>query len=56
LLFELFIFSLSLATGLEPTIAPSSVYTQSVANLNALSAQLLFVFLSGAGTTKIPHF
>lgn len=51
LLFELFMFSLSLATGLEPTIAPSSVYTQSLANLNALSAQLLFVFLSGAGTS-----
>ncbi|CAK9207604.1 unnamed protein product [Sphagnum troendelagicum] len=47
-LFRLFMFSLSLSTGLEPELVPVSPYTLVVANINALFAQLLFVFLSGA--------
>jgi hypothetical protein len=43
-------FSLSLSTGLQPELAPLSPYTLVVANLNALLAQLLFAFLSAAGT------
>jgi len=47
-LFEVFMFSLSLSTGLQPEIAPLSPYTLVLANVNALFAQLIFVFLSGA--------
>ncbi|CAM6105556.1 unnamed protein product [Calypogeia fissa] len=46
--FQVFMFSLSLSTGLQPELAPLSPYTLIVANLNALVAQLVFVFLSGA--------
>lgn len=46
--FEVFMFSVSLSTGLQPELAPLSPYTLVVANLNALIAQLIFVFLSGA--------
>lgn len=48
-LFQIFMFSLSLSTGLQPEIAPLSPYTLVLANFNALFAQLIFVFLSGAG-------
>jgi hypothetical protein len=48
-LFQLFMFSLSLSTGLQPELAPLSPYTLVLANINALIAQLIFVFLSGAG-------
>jgi len=48
-LFQIFMFSLSLSTGLQPEIAPLSPYTLVLANVNALFAQLIFVFLSGAG-------
>ncbi|KAG0602965.1 hypothetical protein M758_10G054700 [Ceratodon purpureus] len=47
-LFEIFMFSLSLSTGLQPELAPLSPYTLVLANVNALFAQLIFVFLSGA--------
>eukprot|EP00246_Nothoceros_aenigmaticus_P012068 TRINITY_DN3573_c0_g1_i1.p1 TRINITY_DN3573_c0_g1~~TRINITY_DN3573_c0_g1_i1.p1 ORF type:complete len:682 (-),score=135.45 TRINITY_DN3573_c0_g1_i1:191-2236(-) len=47
-LFQVFMFSLSLSTGLEPELSPLSPYTLVVANVNALVSQLLFVFLSGA--------
>jgi hypothetical protein len=47
-LFRVFMFSLSLSTGLQPELVPVSPYTLVVANINALFAQLLFVFLSGA--------
>lgn len=47
-LFQVFMFSLSLSTGLQPELAPLSPYTLIVANVNALVAQLVFVFLSGA--------
>ncbi|KAL3687611.1 hypothetical protein R1sor_013920 [Riccia sorocarpa] len=47
-LFQVFMFSLSLSTGLEPELAPLSPYTLVIANLNSLVAQLVFVFLSGA--------
>lgn len=47
-LFQVFMFSVSLSTGLQPELAPMSPYTLVVANLNALFAQLIFVFLSGA--------
>ncbi|XP_024366815.1 uncharacterized protein [Physcomitrium patens] len=47
-LFVIFMFSLSLSTGLQPEIAPLSPYTLVLANVNALFAQLIFVFLSGA--------
>ncbi|CAM6099482.1 unnamed protein product [Calypogeia fissa] len=47
-IFQVFMFSLSLSTGLQPELAPLSPYTLIVANLNALVAQLVFVFLSGA--------
>lgn len=47
--FQVFMFSLSLSTGLQPELAPLSPYTLVVANVNALIAQLIFVFLSGAG-------
>ncbi|KAG6552797.1 hypothetical protein Mapa_005745 [Marchantia paleacea] len=46
--FQVFMFSLSLSTGLQPELAPLSPYTLVVANINALVAQLVFVFLSGA--------
>lgn len=46
--FRVFMFSVSLSTGLQPELAPLSPYTLVVANLNALFAQLIFVFLSGA--------
>lgn len=46
--FQVFMFSVSLSTGLQPELAPLSPYTLVVANLNALIAQLIFVFLSGA--------
>ncbi|MCO5563525.1 hypothetical protein L7F22_017169 [Adiantum nelumboides] len=46
--FQVFMFSVSLSTGLQPELAPLSPYTLVVANLNALFAQLIFVFLSGA--------
>eukprot|EP00271_Cylindrocystis_brebissonii_P017819 TRINITY_DN4784_c0_g1_i1.p1 TRINITY_DN4784_c0_g1~~TRINITY_DN4784_c0_g1_i1.p1 ORF type:complete len:1329 (+),score=363.99 TRINITY_DN4784_c0_g1_i1:46-3987(+) len=46
--FQVFMFSFSLATGLQPEVAPVSAYTLIVANVNALIAELLFVFLSGA--------
>jgi hypothetical protein len=42
-------FSLSLATGLQPVLAPVTPYSFVAANMNALLAQLLFVFLSGSG-------
>lgn len=48
-LFQVFMFSVSLSTGLQPELAPLSPYTLVVANLNALIAQLIFVFMSGAG-------
>lgn len=48
--FRVFMFSLSLSTGLEPDLAPLSPYTLVVANLNALLAQLILSFLSAAGT------
>ena len=48
--FQVFMFSLSLSTGLEPELAPLSPYTLVVANLNALFAQLILAFLSAAGT------
>jgi hypothetical protein len=47
-LFQVFMFSVSLSTGLQPELAPLSPYTLVVANLNALIAQLIFVFMSGA--------
>ncbi|CAI5531101.1 unnamed protein product [Closterium sp. Naga37s-1] len=47
-IFQVLMFSLSLSTGLEPALAPASPYALVVANVNALVAQLLFVFLSGA--------
>lgn len=47
-LFQVFMFSVSLSTGLQPELAPLSPYTLVVANLNALIGQLIFVFLSGA--------
>jgi hypothetical protein len=53
-LFRLFMFSLSLSTGLQPELVPVSPYTLVVANINALFAQLLFVFLSGAGMKLYP--
>ncbi|KAJ7567785.1 hypothetical protein O6H91_01G006900 [Diphasiastrum complanatum] len=46
--FHVFMFSVSLSTGLQPDIAPLSPYTLVIANINALVAQLVFVFLSGA--------
>lgn len=48
--FQVFMFSLSLSTGLQPDLAPLSPYTLVVANLNALIAQLILAFLSAAGT------
>lgn len=50
-LFQIFMFSLSLSTGLQPELSPLSPYTLVLANVNALFAQLIFVFLSGAGIT-----
>eukprot|EP01018_Ginkgo_biloba_P021319 Gb_13021 [translate_table: standard] len=47
-LFQVFMFSVSLSTGLQPELAPLSPYTLVVANVNALIAQLIFVFMSGA--------
>ncbi|KAL2629599.1 hypothetical protein R1flu_014285 [Riccia fluitans] len=47
-MFQVFMFSVSLSTGLEPELAPLSPYTLVIANINALVAQLVFVFLSGA--------
>lgn len=52
-LFVIFMFSLSLSTGLQPEIAPLSPYTLVLANVNALFAQLIFVFLSGAGNHSL---
>jgi hypothetical protein len=49
-IFQVFMFSLSLSTGLEPDLAPLSPYTLVIANLNALIAQLILAFLSAAGT------
>ncbi|XP_024356354.1 uncharacterized protein [Physcomitrium patens] len=46
--FQVFMFSLSLSTGLQPDLAPLSPYTLVVANLNALIAQLILAFLSAA--------
>ncbi|KAH7447377.1 hypothetical protein KP509_01G104000 [Ceratopteris richardii] len=46
--FQVFMFSVSLSTGLQPELSPFSPYTLVVANLNALFGQLIFVFLSGA--------
>eukprot|EP00897_Mesotaenium_endlicherianum_P005546 jgi/Mesen1/5019/ME000025S04419 len=48
MLFQVYMFSLSLSTGLQPELAPLSPYSLIVANVNALAAQLIFVFLSGA--------
>lgn len=47
-IFQVFMFSLSLSTGLEPDLAPLSPYTLVIANLNALIAQLILAFLSAA--------
>ncbi|GAQ77942.1 hypothetical protein KFL_000060070 [Klebsormidium nitens] len=47
-LFQVFMFSLSLATGLQPVLAPVTPFSFVAANVNALLAQLLFVFLSGS--------
>ncbi|CAI5988851.1 unnamed protein product [Closterium sp. NIES-65] len=41
--------------GLEPALAPASPYALVVANVNALVAQLLFVFLSGAVFARLTH-
>ncbi|XP_024541558.1 uncharacterized protein LOC112350126 isoform X2 [Selaginella moellendorffii] len=46
--FRVLMFSISLSTGLQPELTPLTPYTLVVANINALVAQLLFVFLSGA--------
>eukprot|EP00850_Spirogloea_muscicola_P008068 SM000042S15335 [mRNA] locus=s42:470236:475398:+ [translate_table: standard] len=47
-LFQILMFSLSLATGLQPEVVPLTPYTLVLANMNALIAELVFVFLSGA--------
>eukprot|EP00850_Spirogloea_muscicola_P002162 SM000008S22251 [mRNA] locus=s8:650927:656069:- [translate_table: standard] len=47
-LFQVLMFSLSLATGLQPEVVPLTPYTLVLANVNALVAELIFVFLSGA--------
>ncbi|CAI5984967.1 unnamed protein product [Closterium sp. NIES-64] len=54
-IFQVLMFSLSLSTGLEPALAPASPYALVVANVNALVAQLLFVFLSGAVFARLTH-
>lgn len=48
LVFRVLLFSVSLSTGLQPEVVPAAPATLVLANLNALLAQLLFVFLSGA--------
>ncbi|XP_024532098.1 uncharacterized protein LOC9641988 [Selaginella moellendorffii] len=52
-LFQIFMFSVSLCTGLEPEVSPISPYTMVLANVNALLAQLLFAFLSGAVFSRL---
>lgn len=48
--FKVFIFSLSLSTTFGGTgVEARSPYNLLLANLNTLMAQLIFVFLSGAG-------
>jgi hypothetical protein len=52
--FKIFIFSLSLSTTFGGTrVEARSPYTLLVANLNTLMAQLIFVFLSGAGGLQL---
>jgi inward rectifier potassium channel len=52
--FKVFIFSLSLCTTFGGTgVEARSPYTLLLANLNTLMAQLIFVFLSGAGMIAI---
>jgi len=48
--FKVFVFSLSLCTTFGGTgVEARSPYNLLLANLNTLTAQLIFVFLSGAG-------
>lgn len=48
--FKVFVFSLSLCTMFGGTgVEARSTYNLLVANANTLTAQLIFVFLSGAG-------
>jgi len=48
--FKVFVFSLSLCTTFGGTgVEARSTYNLLLANLNTLTAQLIFVFLSGAG-------
>jgi inward rectifier potassium channel len=52
--FKVFVFSLSLCTTFGGTgVEARSPYNLLLANLNTLTAQLVFVFLSGAGTLII---
>lgn len=52
--FKVFIFSLSLCTTFGGTgVEARSPYNLLLANLNTLTAQLTFVFLSGAGVPSI---
>ncbi len=52
--FKIFIFSLSLSTTFGGTrVEARSPYTLLLANLNTLMAQLIFVFLSGAGGLQL---
>lgn len=46
-------FCLGLQTGLEQMLFPNSFYTIALANINALTAQLLLVFMTGAGKTVL---
>ncbi|GAQ90838.1 hypothetical protein KFL_006910020 [Klebsormidium nitens] len=48
LVFRVLMFSVALSTGLQPEVVPATPAAAVLANLNALLAQLLFVFLSGA--------
>lgn len=45
---QLFVYSLAVSTGLEPPLSAVSPYALVLANINALVAQLVLVFLTGA--------